>query len=270
MSAIHARSPDGRAERTFARRSSIAINEDLLVDIGPDIATASFDHGVYLAGIEVCLLTHAHEDHLDPEFLMARHDDYGTVVAKDMVLAGSIDTLRAIDTDLAGRCAYGRIFDRQNQRALKIDPLKVEAFKKQVIGKYRITGYPANHGTVKGVLLYAIERGPHAIFYGTDTSILPEHVWEQLLFAGTRFDLLILDHTYGIGFDISPPDHLASIDVIGHVDRFRRSGLLKTNAQVYATHISHEGYLEHDKLDRYAAANGYRIAFDGLSLTIDG
>ena len=88
--------------------------------------------------------------------------------------------------------------------------------------------------------------------------------------ARTRFDLLILDHTYGIGFDVSPPDHLASVDVIGHVARFRQSGLLKDRAQAYATHISHEGYLEHDELDRYAASNGYRIAFDGLSLTIDG
>ena len=256
--------------RNLRRRSSIAIDDDLLVDIGPDIATASFDHGVCLAGIGVCLLTHAHEDHFDPEFLMARHEDYGTVVARDMILAGSIDTLRAIDEDLDGRCAYGSIFDQDTRRALKIDPLKVEALKKQVIGKYRITGYPANHGSVKGALLYAIEQGPHAIFYGTDTSVLPEHIWEHLVFTGTRFDLLILDHTYGIGFDVSPPDHLASVDVIGHVARFRQSGLLKDRAQAYATHISHEGYLEHDELDRYAASNGYRIAFDGLSLTIDG
>ena len=255
--------------RNLRRRSSIAIDDDLLVDIGPDIATASFDHGVCLAGIGVCLLTHAHEDHFDPEFLMARHEDYGTVVARDMILAGSIDTLRAIDEDLDGRCAYGSIFDQDTRRALKIDPLKVEALKKQVIGKYRITGYPANHGSVKGALLYAIEQGQRAIFYGTDTSVLPEHVWEQLLRARTQFDLLILDHTYGIGFDVSPPDHLASVDVIGHVNRFRRSGLLKTNAQVYATHISHEGYLEHDEMDRYAASHGYRVAFDGLSLAFD-
>ena len=256
--------------KNLRRRSSIAINEDLLVDVGPDIATSSFDYGVCLAGTEVCLMTHAHEDHFDPEFLMARHGDYGTVLASDMILAGSIDTLRSIDEDMAGRCAYGSIFDQDTRSALRIDPLTVEPYKKQVVSKYRITGYPANHGSVKGALLYAIEQGRQAIFYGTDTSVLSEQVWEHLLLDGTRFDLLILDHTYGIGFDVSPPDHLASVDVIGHVDRFRQSGLLKDGARVYATHISHEGYLEHDELDRYATANGYRIAFDGLSLTIDG
>ena len=256
--------------KNLRRRSSIIVNDDLLVDIGPDVVSASFDHGVCLTGIDVCLMTHAHEDHYDPEFLMSRHGDYGTVVAKDLVLAGSIDTLRAIDTDLARRCRYGSIFGRQTRRALKIDTVILEPYRKQAVGKYSITGYPASHGSVKGALLYAIEQGSAAVFYGTDTSVLSEQVWEHLPLAGTTFDLLILDHTYGIGIAVSPPDHLASVDVIGHVDRFRRSGLLKDNARVYATHLSHEGYLEHDELDRYAADQGYRIAFDGLALTIDG
>ena len=256
--------------KNLRRRSSIVINDDLLVDIGPDVVSASFDHDVCLTGIDVCLMTHAHEDHYDPEFLMSRHGDYGTVVAKDMVLAGSIDTLRSIEKDLAGRCTYGSIFDRQTRCALKIDTVILEPYRKQAVGKYSITGYPASHGSVKGALLYAIEQGSAAVFYGTDTSVLSEQVWERLPLAGTTFDVLILDHTYGIGIAVSPPDHLASVDVIGHVDRFRRSGLLKDNARVYATHLSHEGYLEHDELDRYATDHGYRIAFDGLALSVDG
>ena len=233
------------AGKNLRKRSSIAINDDLLVDIGPDIATASFAHDVSLTGISICLLTHAHADHFDPEFLMSRHEEYATVVAQEMLLAGSIDALRSIDEVLGRRCEYGSIFAQDTQRALKINLLTVEPFEAQVVGDYRFTGYPANHGTEKGGLLYSIEQGQHAIFYGTDTSILSEQVWEHLLFAGTQFDLLVLDHTYGIGFDVSPPDHLASVDVIGHVDRFRRSGLLKDNAEAYATHISHEGCLEH-------------------------
>jgi len=107
------------------------------------------------------------------------------------------------------------------------------------------------------------------IFYGTDTSVLSDQVWQHLILQGTQFDLLVLDQTYGIGFDASPPDHLAAVDVIGHVDRFRRSGLLKDNAKAYATHISHEGYIEHDELDEYAEEHGYRVAFDGLTLSFD-
>ena len=245
------------------------INDEMVVDIGPDIATASFDHDVSLTGIRVCLLTHAHEDHFDAEFIMSRHDEYATIVAQDMLLAGSIDTLRSIDVILGRRCSYGSIFDQETQRALKVNLLTIEAFGTQAVGDYRITGYPANHGAEKGCLLYSIEQGHHAVFYGTDTSILAESVWEHLLRQGTQFDLLVLDHTYGIGFDASPTDHLASVDVIGHVDRFRRIGLLKDTAKAYATHISHEGYMEHDELDEFAEAHGYRVAFDGLALSFN-
>ena len=194
------------AGKNLRKRSSIAINDDLMVDIGPDIATASFAHDVSLTDISVCLLTHIHADHFDPEFLMSRHGEYATVVAQEMLLAGSSDALRSIDEILGSRCGYGSIFAQDTQRALKINLLAVEPFETQVVGAYRFTGYPANHGTEKGCLLYAIEQSQHAIFYGTDTSVLSEQVWEHLLLAGTQFDLLVLDHTYGIGFDASPPE----------------------------------------------------------------
>ena len=98
------------AGKNLRKRSSIAINDDLLVDIGPDIATASFAHDVSLTDISVCLLTHAHADHFDPEFLMSRHEEYATVVAQEMLLAGSSDALRSIDEILGERCGYGSIF----------------------------------------------------------------------------------------------------------------------------------------------------------------
>ena len=37
--------------KNLRRRSSLMINDDLLVDIGPDIATASFEYGLSLAGV---------------------------------------------------------------------------------------------------------------------------------------------------------------------------------------------------------------------------
>ena len=108
------------------------------------------------------------------------------------------------------------------------------------------------------------------MFYGTDTSVLSEEVWERLQLERLRYDAVILDHTYGVGYDSRPADHLASKDVTAHADRFRECGLLKDNGVVYATHLSHEGNLEHDELDEYARNRGYRVAYDGLGLKLDG
>ena len=252
--------------KNLRRRSSIIINDDLLVDIGPDVATASFEHNLSLAGISVCLQTHSHEDHLDTEFIISRHAEYGTVVSSDLLFVGSSETLRAVDAIVCRRCEYGSIFDPDTQAALKMNVLSVTPYEACAVGNYRVTGYPANHGTDQGYLLYSIEQGYHAVFYGTDTSVLSEEVWEHLLLHRTRYDLLVLDHTYGIGLDSRPADYLGSRDVIAHADRFREVGLLKDNGIVYATHISHEGNLEHDELDEYAGKHGYRVAFDGLRL----
>ena len=256
--------------KNLRRRSSIVINADLLVDIGPDIATASFEHNLSLANISVCLQTHAHEDHLDTEFIISRHTEYGTVVSCDLLFVGSSETLRAVDAIVGQRCDYGSIFDPNTQAALRMNLLSITPYEACAVGNYRVTGYPANHGTDQGSLLYSIEQGHHAVFYGTDTSVLSEEVWEHLLLHRTRYDLLVLDHTYGIGLDSRPADHLGSRDVIAHANRFRESRLLKDNGIVYATHISHEGNLEHDALDEYARKHGYRVAFDGLRLLLDG
>ena len=255
--------------KNLRRRSSIAINDDLLVDIGPDIATASFEYGIPLINISICLQTHSHEDHFDPEFIMARHAEYGTVVANDLLLVGSSPVLKAIDTILGRRCEYGSIFASDTQAALKLRLLPVKPFEVHTLGKYRVTPYPANHGTNQGYLLYSIEQGNQAVFYGTDTAVLSEEVWEHLLSHRTQYDLVVLDQTYGIGFDSNPGDHLAAKDVIKHADRFKRQGLLKDNASIYVTHISHEGNLPHRQLDEYAQQHGYRVAYDGLRLTLD-
>lgn len=246
------------------------INDDLLVDIGPDIATALFQHRISLAGIGLCLQTHPHADHLDIGFILSRHAEYGTAVSGNLLLAGSDETLHAIDALVRQQSAYGSLFDPKTQSALKVKILSLAPFEAYCIGDYRITGYPANHGDDQGFLLYSIAQGDHAVFYGTDTSVLSEEVWEHLQRARVRYDVVILDHTYGIGFDSRPADHLASKDVAAHADRFRENGLLKDNGVVYATHLSHEGNLEHDALDEYAMGHGYRVAYDGLRLRLTG
>lgn len=246
----------------------MVINDELLVDIGPDIATASFEHDICLAGIGICLQTHTHADHLDVEFILSRHADYGTEVAGELLLVASVETLQSINRLVRQRSDYGSIFDPDTQAALRIGLEPVTPFETISVGDYRVTGYPANHGNNQGFLLYSIAQGDHAVFYGTDTSVLFDEVWDHLQIERTVYDVVILDHTYGIGHGSRPADHLASKDVIAHANRFRENGLLKDNGVVYATHLSLEGSLEHDELDEYAREHGYRVAYDGLRLRL--
>lgn len=73
---------------------------------------------------------------------------------------------------------------------------------------------------------------------------------------------MILDHTYGI--NINGGGHLNANQFIEHLKRMKEEGLLKENARILATHISHEGNPVHSELVELGKKNGYEIAYDGL------
>lgn len=255
--------------RNLRRRASLLVNDDLLIDIGPDIMSSSAAFSIPLSGVSTCLQTHFHEDHFDPEMLIARHREYGTVLTGTLNLAGTEQTFRMMDAIIARRCGYGSLFDGDVQRALGIRLHVITFHRSFEIGGYRITGYPANHGAPEhGCTVYGIEDGQRRLFYGTDTSILSESVWVHFHASGAVFDLVVLDHTYGAGFLSHDGDHLAQADFIRHARRFHEEGLLRETGRIFATHLSHEGLMEHEAYDAAAGRNGYRIAYDGLSLAI--
>lgn len=251
---------------SLRKRSSLLINDDLIIDLNPDIMAASQIHGCSLTNVCHCLQTHPHADHLDLSHLLSRSPDYGTIGAPVLNLYASVQTLqRASETferDLAGySLLHPGAESRLNLKIHQIEPLQPFTF-----GNYRVTGFPANHAPEMGAMLYSVESNGRAIFYGTDTAALFEQTWQAFHQYQMLFDLVILDHTYGPNQPGS--DHLSAHQVIEHAQRMRHEGLLKRSARVFATHIAHEGNPAHPELVEFASQNGYEIAYDGLVLEI--
>lgn len=255
-----------RGGKNLRRRSSLLVDNEILLDLGPDTATGGMEQGIALDAVRMCLLTHPHDDHIDPEFLISRHSEWGTLFREELRLGASRKTLEQIDLLCSRRCSYGTIFDPDVQTALRLRVEELSAYSTFEYRNYRITPYPANHAPGYDAFLYSIEEGQRAVFYGTDTSTISESVWNHMEESGVRYDLMILDHTYGIGFESS--DHLCAAAVEEYASILRDRRILKSTGTVYATHLSHEGIREHGELDRYAAARGYRIAYDGLTVQL--
>lgn len=133
-------------------------------------------------------------------------------------------------------------------------------------GPYSVMALPANHAPGMGAMLYAIEADARTIFYGTDTATLFEETWRAFREHKMRFDVVILDHTYGP--EQAGSDHLSAYQVIEHADRMRADGVMRSDARVFATHIAHEGNLAHPDLAVFASQHGYEVAYDGLVLEI--
>jgi phosphoribosyl 1,2-cyclic phosphate phosphodiesterase len=156
------------------------------------------------------------------------------------------------------------LLDPEIGERLNLEIHQIEALQSLTIGRYRVTAFPANHDPTVDPLLYAVETEGRSIFYGIDTATLPEETWRGFHRRKLRFDVVILDHTYGP--DESGSDHLSAQQLIEHVARMREEGLLTDKGRALATHIAHEGNPVHPELADWATRHGYEVAYDGLSV----
>lgn len=249
---------------SLRRRSAALVDDDLLIDLGPDVAAATAGQGRSLTGVRHCLQTHAHMDHFDQELILSRGLDWGIVGRQRLDFYASAGSLRRIARLLEGEFGGADFRDPTVGERLDLVVHQVEPLHPFLAGRYRVTPFPANHDPAVEPLLYAIETDNRAIFYGTDTAILPEETWRGFHQHRLRFDLVILDHTYGDA--PGDNDHLNARQFAAQVARLREEGLLNDGARIFAQHISHADNPPHPDLVPIAARRGYEVAYDGLTV----
>jgi len=249
---------------SLRKRSAALINDDLLIDLGPDIMSASCLHERPLTKVRYCLQTHAHADHLDPSHFLSRSPGYGVVGAPRLHFYASTATAQRAAQLLERDCAPASLFDPEVGERLNLAIHPIQALQSFTLGSYQVTAFPANHDPTVEPLLYAVEADGRTIFYGTDTGALLEETWQAFHRHKLRFDVVILDHTYGP--DESGRDHLSAQQFIEHVARMRKEGLLTDQARIFATHVAHAGNPAHPELADFAARHGYEVAYDGLTV----
>jgi phosphoribosyl 1,2-cyclic phosphate phosphodiesterase len=253
---------------SLRKRSAALINDDLLVDLGPDIMSASQMHGAPLTKVRYCLQTHAHADHLDTSHFLSRSPAFGVVGAPRLHFYGSPATARRAAELLRRDCAPAGFLDPQVGERLNMEVHQIEALEPFTAGPYRVTPFPANHDPTVEPLLYAVEADGCSLFYGTDTATLPDETWQAFHRHELRFDVVVLDHTYGP--DEPGSDHLSAHQVAEHVARMREEGILADGGRAFATHISHPGNPVHPELVEFAKQHGYDVAYDGLTVRAPG
>jgi phosphoribosyl 1,2-cyclic phosphodiesterase len=251
---------------SLRKRSSLLINDDLLIDLGPDIMTAASMHDCPLTNVQYCIQTHAHADHLDPSHFLSRSPGFGVIGAPLMHFYASGGTRQTTAKLRERGCAPGGFLDPEVGKNLNLEVHQVKALRPFAFGRYEVTAYFASHDPLVESLLYAVESEGRSIFYGTDTAALPEKTWQAFHQFGVNFDLVILDHTYGP--EQEGDDHLNAWGLIKHIERMRVEGLIKESGRVFATHIAHEGNPIHTKLAAFASQHGYEVAYDGLTLQV--
>lgn len=253
--------------KDIRRRSSLLINNDLLIDLGGDVVIASFTFGCDLTGVRYWLQTHAHADHFDPGHLIARTADYGAQAVQPMTLYASARSVAHMSNMLDEEQEGASLSDPALLREMALSVIPAQAGKPQKLGPYTIHAIPVAHDVSVGSVIFALTDGEHAVLYATDTPDFDDAVWAALHAASLRFDAVFLDHTIG-GDSDRCPGHLNAAQVRCIAARLRAEGLLAPGGTIWATHISHEWNAPHETLSRQAAPHGYQIAYDGMTLTL--
>lgn len=248
--------------RNFRKRSSLLINRDLLIDFGPDIMTASFMYGISMPDIRYCLQTHSHSDHFDASHFSTRIPEYAVENIPHLELYASNATLRKMSEMLKNEGYVTNLLDQKEQERMNISVHPAKYLQSFEAGNYQITAFPTSHDKSVDSLLYTITENDYTVFYGVDTDIIPEETWKGFHEKKLKFDIVVLDHTYGP--NMHGEGHLNANQFIEHVQRMRKENLLKQNSRIFATHISHEGNPIHSELVEYGKKYGYEIAYDGL------
>lgn len=250
--------------KDIRKRASVVINDDMLIDLGPDSINACYQYDVDIAKIKYVVQTHAHSDHFDAGHFITRHPVYATQNIDPITVIASHKTFYAMNKMLKDEDVSADLFCEDFQNKLKISLKVISHSEQAIISEYSITALESLHDASQEALIYLITCGNKTVLYGTDLLDLNEEAYQLL--KTSKIDILILDQTYGVGYNAG--GHLDAGQLITILDKLRQVEIVTDTTLIYATHISHEGNQTHKKMQSLAKEHYYDIAYDGLVVTI--
>jgi phosphoribosyl 1,2-cyclic phosphate phosphodiesterase len=290
--------------RDVRLRSAVLVNDDLLIDVGPDLPAAAARLGLSLAAVQAVLLTHPHGDHLAPAAFHGRDRRWGgrplpplilhaTAPALAMLMSSDGSPLPLAPLRIAPRpIRRFEAFEIATGGDLEADPRlpvgtgDLPSFPER---RYQVWALAAHHPEMAGEpdrfepLLFALRQvaGPEVagrtasdmLLYATDTGPFPIETWamlERLRDGGMRFGATVVDGTLGLLplERIVADRHLALPQMVAHQRRLRDGNFLAPGAQQLATHLGHQFNPPHEELAALLAPHGVAPAYDGLTITL--
>jgi phosphoribosyl 1,2-cyclic phosphate phosphodiesterase len=246
----HARSNGGKNMR---RRQSALINDELLIDFGPDVISSCGTFGISLIRVNTLLVTHSHSDHFVPTELNMR--------AKPFRLATELPEL----TMVAGPSVWAKWDQAGSDAHAGIRRVPILPGRSVEVNGYRVRAIEATHNSRIGdAMNYLIDDGRTKLLYASDTGLYADHVWEELRDAA--LDGVVLE---GTSWRVAPgKEHLNESDFAQMLASLRRIGAVDERTAVIASHFSHQGVFPHDELEAKVRKHGAICAYDGLTVEI--
>lgn len=242
---------------------AVLINDDLLIDCGPDVINSARQLGVSLASLQALVITHRHSDHLDPWFFRSRRSVKNTELPL-LTVYGPRDALDSVFDFYARTFGWNRPMLEQETRTIWHP---VESGSRKLIGRYRLQFFPATHGdAMLQAVLVGVRDAQAGYFHCYDSGPLTEEAWTLL--GDQRFDAAAIDATIGRQSDFSSAEHMTATQAIETAHRLREMGILAPEGYALATHFVHQDAGSHEDKAAFYAPQGMTPAYDGLQLVL--
>lgn len=251
------------------RRAALLLDEENIVDFGPDVMHACVQYGQSLAKLKNVFLTHVHEDHFSlwnfgyafmsvsdksPMTLyLSKEARDGLIRIKKMIKKIS----PSLDLELAGGEKFYQMEALEPYREYDIDSMRVLTLR----GRHQ--GYMPGESSLN----YVIKSPQGTVLYACDTGRFYEESYEAL--QAYPLDIAIIEGTFGMMELGSDAGHLDRVSLCSVIDRLIKQGTITDSTQIYATHIAHKGGYTHYDYEAYLQQRyGSRayVAYDGLDV----
>ncbi|MBS5062635.1 MAG: hypothetical protein KHZ58_02555 [Hungatella hathewayi] len=243
-----------RGGKNIRTRTSLQIDDNLLIDFSPDTYAHTLYGGLDLTKVEYLLITHSHPDHL-----------YAMDVANVLPPMGKRKTERKLQ--VYGNENVTKIMNRTLQNCSKareyICCKEIHAFEDFAIQEYHVFPVKANHMQEEECLLYVIQKAGKTVLVGFDTAEFPEETWQAL--TPYHFDCVILDCT-SVDKDSYFRGHMGFGENVMIKKRMLREQMAGENTIFIATHFAHSFTPLHERLSDLFAPEGFLPAYDGMEV----
>ncbi len=239
-------------------RTSYLIDDDTIVDFGPDGFPQSLKYNIDLLKIRRIIYTHVHKDHLNTlEFWWRWTPGYFSRVDSMLEIIGS----KYIRRDVMKERIDPNVTVPKD---LLLEFRVTEDGKWLTSGDMEIYSVPAEHAPATNAQCQVIRRGSKTFFVCHDTGFLSEEAWKML--EGIKMDAVVIDCTSGISDGNGY--HMGGKYVIATRDRLVEMGCLAKDGIAIANHFTHNAGVLHDELRSYFEPKGFLVGYDGMEIDL--
>lgn len=257
--------------RNIRYRSSFLIDEENIIDLGPDFYHQVTENRLNMIGLRNIFVTHSHEDHISIPELGTRSSAipnpeqtvniYGSEKALGFIHDMMLRYLPSENRKKPNHC-----FSLYRFQALK-------PFETYFIDGLTVVPIESSHyGTAPdelGMNYLITDRASRRFLYACDTGWYGENSWDYLRNNEIKPDYLVIECTYGTWeLPYHSPGHLDYANLRLFLEKMSELGCITTETPVYVTHISHLNAHGYDEMRAYFNSLPWNLiqAYDGMRI----